>query len=82
MEQLLLSKVSPLCREHRAELSTPRAGEPTLYSLYFLVPREQVAAFRTALSPMPAVEGATLTLSGPWAPYNFVNDNSGVPIAL
>jgi hypothetical protein len=82
VEQLLLSKVSPLCREHRGELSTQRAGEPTLYSLYFLVPREQVNAFRTALSPLPAAAGARLSLSGPWPPYNFVDDPSGVPIAL
>ena len=82
VEQLLLSKVSALCREHRAEFSTPRAGEPTLCSLYFLVPREQVAAFRTALSPLPSIEGATLSLSGPWPPYNFVEDPSGLSIAL
>lgn len=82
VEQLLLSRVASLCREHRAELSPPRAGEPTLYSLYFLVPREQVPAFRAALSPLPAAAGARLTLSGPWPTYNFVNDPSGLSIAI
>jgi hypothetical protein len=82
VEHLLLSKVSVLCREHRAEFSTPRAGEPALHSLYFLVPREQVAAFRAALSPLPTLDGATLALSGPWPPYNFVDDQSGLSIAL
>lgn len=82
VEQLLLSRVASLCREHRAELSPPRAGEPTLYSLYFLVPREQVPAFRAALSPLPDAVGARLTLSGPWPTYNFVNDTSGLSIAI
>jgi hypothetical protein len=73
LEQALLSKVAPWCREHRSELSSPRSGGPMLCSLYFLVPREQVAAFRAALSPMPPVGGpAELTLSGPWPPFNFV----------
>ncbi|HEX8438026.1 GvpL/GvpF family gas vesicle protein [Archangium sp.] len=72
LEQALLAKVAPLCREHRSELSPARSGEPMLCSLYFLVPREQMAAFRAALSPIPDVGPAELTLSGPWPPFNFV----------
>jgi hypothetical protein len=71
LEQSLLSKVAPLCREHRAEFPAPRPGEPALCSLYFLVPREQVPAFRTAVSSIP-VENTDIALSGPWPPFNFV----------
>jgi len=66
LEQALLSKVAPLCREHRMERS------PTSCSLYFLVPRDQVSAFRAAVSPTPDVGPTELTLSGPWPPFNFV----------
>jgi gas vesicle protein GvpL/GvpF len=71
LEQSLLSKVVPLCREHRTEFPAPRPGEPALCSLYFLVPREQVLAFRTAVSSIP-VEYTDIVLSGPWPPFNFV----------
>lgn len=72
LEQALLAKVAPLCREHRREFSPPRSGEPARCSLYFLVPRDQVPAFRAAVSPT-VVDGFTeLALSGPWPPFNFV----------
>lgn len=74
LEQALLSKAAPLCREHRTELSPPRPGEPALCSLYFLVPREGVSAFRAALSSVPPGDApASLSLSGPWPPFNFVD---------
>lgn len=73
LEQALLSKAAPLCREHRTELSPPRPGEPALCSLYFLVPRGEVSAFRAALSSAPGDVPASLTLSGPWPPFNFVD---------
>ena len=72
LEQALLSKVAPLCREHRMELPAPRPGEPALCSLYFLVPREQVLAFRTAVSATPVQCHTDVALSGPWPPFNFV----------
>ena len=72
LEQALLAKVAPLCREHRMELSPPRSGEPTLCSLYFLVPREQVTAFRSELPPIPGMKQTDISLSGPWPPFNFV----------
>ncbi|AKJ01650.1 gas vesicle protein GvpL/GvpF [Archangium gephyra] len=71
LEQSLLSKVAPLCREHRTEFPAPRPDSPALCSLYFLVPREQVLAFRTALASIP-VENTDIALSGPWPPFNFV----------
>jgi Gas vesicle synthesis protein GvpL/GvpF len=73
LEQSLVSKVAPLCREHRMELAPLRPGEPALCSLYFLVPRQQVAAFRAALSPVMDGDPSRTTLSGPWPPFNFVD---------
>jgi len=73
LEQTLLSKLAPLCREHRAELSPVRSGEPALLSLYFLVPRDELPAFRAALSLISEAGLATLALSGPWPPFNFVD---------
>lgn len=72
LEQTLLSKVAPLYREHRMEFPAPRPGEPALCSLYFLVPREQVLAFRTAVSSIPVEFHTDIALSGPWPPFNFV----------
>ncbi|WP_257448587.1 GvpL/GvpF family gas vesicle protein [Archangium lipolyticum] len=72
LERALLAKVAPLCREHRSELSAPRPGEPALCSLYFLVPRDRVPAFRAALSPDSGEVPAELALSGPWPPFNFM----------
>jgi hypothetical protein len=73
LEQALLSKVAPLCREHRSELTSPRSAEPALCSLYFLVPRDQMSAFRAALSSIPDIGHTELMLSGPWPPFNFVD---------
>jgi len=73
LEQALLSKVAPLCREHRRELSPPRPGEPVLCSLYFLVPRGQVSLFHAALSVDAASESTPTSVSGPWPPFNFVD---------
>jgi hypothetical protein len=73
LEQSLLSKVAPLCREHRVEIAPLRSGVPTLCSVYFLVPREQVPAFRAALAPVTDGDPARATLSGPWPPFNFVD---------
>ena len=43
-----------------------------LLSLYFLVLRPQVAAFRQMFRRLAETESARLLLSGPWPPYNFV----------
>jgi len=40
-------------------------------SIYFLIPRESIAAFRRAFRQLSKNETARLLLSGPWPPYNF-----------
>lgn len=44
----------------------------SLLSLYFLVPRKLVHAFRLRFRQISREEAAKLLLSGPWPPYNFV----------
>ena len=41
-------------------------------SLYFLIPRESIDAFRQAFRQLSKTDSARLLLSGPWPPYNFV----------
>lgn len=41
-------------------------------SLYFLVPRQSVEAFREVFAGLKSRETSRLLLSGPWPPYNFV----------
>jgi hypothetical protein len=73
LEQELLSRVAPLCREHRVELSPLRLGEPALCSLYFLVPRGEVPVFRASVSTFAQGRTVEVSLSGPWPPFNFVD---------
>jgi hypothetical protein len=40
-------------------------------SIYFLIQRESIAAFRRAFRQLSKNETARLLLSGPWPPYNF-----------
>lgn len=47
-------------------------GQSSSFSLYFLVPREGVAAFRARYEQLARGERARLQLTGPWPPYNFV----------
>lgn len=42
-----------------------------LLSLYYLVPRPKVSAFREAFTALSHKESAKIMLSGPWPPYNF-----------
>lgn len=53
-----------------SELSV-HTGKPAL-AMYFLVPREGVRRFVSALQPVSARAGAALEVTGPWPPYNFV----------
>lgn len=46
------------------------------FSLYFLVRRETVAAFRRACRRINPIPGVKLLLSGPWPPYNFVMEDN------
>ncbi len=70
LERSLLAIAAPHYKEHRAEAPRLRP-EGALVSLHFLAPRAGVPALREALSPLvPSEAGGSLT--GPWAPYNFV----------
>lgn len=39
--------------------------------VHFLVPRSKLASFTAAVRPLPLPDGS-LTITGPWPPYNFV----------
>jgi hypothetical protein len=41
-------------------------------SIYFLIPRESIDAFRQVFRQLSKTDSARLLLSGPWPPYNFV----------
>ncbi len=60
----------------RAEPSTVtghgRERTVPVLSLYFLVPRGSLAAFRAAFRELSSLESRGILLSGPWPPYNFV----------
>lgn len=71
LERSTLAVAAAHCREHRAEAPRTRAAGARV-SLYFLVPRARVPALRDALAPLVAsAPGRALT--GPWAPYSFVD---------
>jgi hypothetical protein len=65
-----LDQFAGLAVKSKIESPTPRLP---LLSLYFLVPRGQLASFRQAFRPCSRTEPARLLLSGPWPPYNFVD---------
>jgi len=52
-------------------------GGKVLLSVYFLVRRSEVEAFRHAFRDFLNREGGALLLSGPWAPYSFVTEENG-----
>lgn len=54
------------------------SGQPPMVSLYFLVERSRLSAFREAFGHIAPTDAA-LMLSGPWPPYNFV---CGAPAAV
>ncbi len=60
----------------KSKMEAPSPRRPLL-SLYFLVPRPAVAAFRRAFQPLNVAEPGGLLLSGPWPPYNFVTVGPG-----
>ena len=69
-----LAHLAGLFRRHHTEGPGARGG----LSLYFLVPREGVAAFRRAVRGFRPPAGSRLLLSGPWPPYNLVTHPNGV----
>lgn len=55
----------------------PGADDSMMLSLYFLVPRPKVQAFRLAFARFSHEEKAKLMLSGPWPPYSFAAPSEG-----
>ena len=60
-----------LAERTETDRNKPRA-DPRVSSLYFLIRRGAVEAFRRAFRQLERTESARLLLSGPWPPYNFV----------
>lgn len=56
----------------RRKVEFPNTNRRRLLSLYFLVPRASIEAFRRAARHLHPKESVKLLLSGPWPPYNFV----------
>jgi hypothetical protein len=63
----------------KVENHTPRIGNLTLFtpllSLYFLVHKGSVDAFRKRFYSVSVQESPKLLLSGPWPPFNFIESD-------
>jgi hypothetical protein len=57
----------------RAERSQRHSGGQLAGTLYHLVPRSAVPAYRRAISRAALDEGLTTIVSGPWPPYAFAD---------
>ena len=57
----------------RRKVESPDLTISRLLSLYFLVPKASVEAFRHAARRLHPKNSVKLLLSGPWPPYNFVD---------
>lgn len=74
LESACRNAFSGLCRAQAGEPSnTPMATDHHLATLYFLVPRQQLQAFRAAYRRLAEEYPLKLLLTGPWPPYNFVS---------
>ena len=75
--QTLCRPLAGLFVNRKVELPSSRTS---LLSLYFLVPRASVEAFREASRHALQDEFRSLRVSGPWAPYNFAafSDGGGI----
>jgi Gas vesicle synthesis protein GvpL/GvpF len=58
--------------EARKSGSRDSGSNAIVLSLYFLVPRQSLAAFRQAYDKLKSSGPVKIMLSGPWPPYNFV----------
>jgi hypothetical protein len=67
--QMVREELSGLFRESAEETGYSQRGP--MASLYFLVERSRLHAFRAAFGSIASAQAA-LMLSGPWPPYNFV----------
>jgi hypothetical protein len=71
----VFDELAPLSKDARRRSDTPPGAVPPLLDAAFLVPFGKRAKFRTAArraSKMCTAAGVTLTLTGPWPAYNFV----------
>ncbi len=69
-----------LARECVMETAAP--GQRPMVSLYFLVEKAKLNAWRAAFARIAAAVDAAMLLSGPWPPYNFVcGGPAGDPVA-
>ena len=50
-------------------------GDKGVFALHFLVSRHGIDRFKKALLPLTARAGASVTITGPWPPYNFVRSS-------
>lgn len=77
LAQAVCRPLAGLFVERKVELPSRRAS---FLSLYFLVPRASVEAFREASRQALQDEFRNLRVSGPWAPYNFAafSDGGGI----
>ena len=67
----LLDALAPLVRGERRER---HERPPLLASVYHLVPRESVDAYRAAVAAAAEDAGVRVTISGPWPAYAFAPD--------
>jgi hypothetical protein len=67
----VLDALAPLVRGERRER---HERPPLLASVYHLVPRDGVDAYRTAVASAAEEAGVRVTISGPWPPYAFAPD--------
>ena len=65
------------CNVESPTIRLKRFNRNSPLSLYFLVPRDSLSAFRGAFRRMSIGERAKVLISGPWPPYNFVQPDSG-----
>ena len=67
----VLDALAPLVRGERRER---HERPPLLASVYHLVPRDSLEAYRAAVASAAAEAGMRITVSGPWPPYAFAPD--------
>jgi Gas vesicle synthesis protein GvpL/GvpF len=51
-------------------------GDKGVLALHFLVSRHGIGRLRKALRPLIERDGSSITLTGPWPPYNFVRSST------